>query len=106
MCCFIFSAWILGATICKLLPFFQGVSVCASVYSLVAVAVERCRSITSPLKQRMTTRTCRIIIAMIWIVAVLITSPWLVVFQQHSLENANFLVRNTMYYLKINKHYS
>jgi len=80
---------VLGTTICKLLPFLQGVSVCASVYSLVAVAVERCRTVTAPLNQRMTTRTCRIIIALIWIVAALITSPWLVVFKQYQLHSSD-----------------
>ena len=89
---FIISAWVLGALICKLLPFLQGVSVCASVYSLVVVAVERCLSITSPLENRMSKRSCGIIIALIWIVAALITSPWLVVFKQFSAVPQNFLV--------------
>ena len=81
--CMYVLAWVLGATICKLLPFLQGVSVFASVYSLVAVAVERCRSITSPLNQRMNPRMCRIVIALIWILALIITSPWIFVFKQN-----------------------
>lgn len=34
-------AWILGGALCKLVPYVQGVSVAASVYSLVAVSVDR-----------------------------------------------------------------
>ena len=83
------------------MPYLQGVSVCASVYSLVAVAVERCRSITSPLNQRMTTRTCRIIIGLIWIAALIITSPWLVVFDQHLSLDDNLPVNSSA--IKINR---
>ena len=90
--CMYVLAWVLGATICKLLPYLQGVSVCASVYSLVAVAVERCRTVTVPLQQRLTVQSCRKIIAIIWIAAALITAPWLFVFQQHSVIGENFLV--------------
>ena len=94
ICFLLLLAWVLGAAVCKLLPFLQGVSVYASVYSLVAVAVERCRSITSPFKQRINIRSCRLIIVLIWIVAILITAPWLFVFQQHSVNDDNFLVQN------------
>lgn len=72
----------LGSFICKLVPYLQGVSVCASVYTLVAVAVERYWSISSPWKKRLSSRSCRIIIGFIWIGSAIITLPWLVVFRQ------------------------
>ena len=74
----------LGPVICKLVPYVQGVSVCASVYTLVAVAVERYYSICQPWKSRISTRKCRKIIGCIWVAAALLTSPWIVVFQQHT----------------------
>lgn len=76
------TAWVLGSTICKLVPYLQGVSVCASVYTLVAVAVERYRSISSPWRRRLSSRCCRTIIGLIWTGAAIITLPWLVVFRQ------------------------
>lgn len=78
----IHAAWVLGSVICKLVPYLQGVSVAASVYTLVAVAVERYRSISSPLKRHLSTRRCRLVIASIWTFAVVITLPWLFVFRQ------------------------
>lgn len=36
-----FSAWILGWFMCKTVPYIQGVSVAASVYSLIAVSLDR-----------------------------------------------------------------
>lgn len=39
--CRIFSAWILGNIMCKVVPYVQGVSVAASVYSLCAVSIDR-----------------------------------------------------------------
>lgn len=34
-------AWMLGGLMCKTVPYIQGVSVAASVYSLIAVSVDR-----------------------------------------------------------------
>lgn len=36
-----FLAWILGSIMCKIVPYIQGVSVAASVYSLCAVSIDR-----------------------------------------------------------------
>lgn len=79
---FLRTAWVLGSIICKLVPYLQGVSVSASVYTLVAVAVERYWSISSPWKKRLSSRCCRVIIGLIWIGSAIITLPWLVVFRQ------------------------
>lgn len=38
---FFFAAWIMGWFMCKTVPYVQGVSVAASVYSLCAVSVDR-----------------------------------------------------------------
>lgn len=38
---FSFPAWVLGWLMCKTVPYVQGVSVAASVYSLIAVSVDR-----------------------------------------------------------------
>ena len=64
---------------------------CASVYSLAVIAVERCRSITSPFSQRLNAGSCRKIITFIWMGAAAITAPWLYVFHEHSI--SGFVVR-------------
>lgn len=38
---FHFQAWMLGNVMCKVVPYIQGVSVAASVYSLCAVSIDR-----------------------------------------------------------------
>lgn len=35
------SDWRFGALLCKLVPYLQGVSVCASVNTLAAIAIDR-----------------------------------------------------------------
>lgn len=36
-----FSAWMMGWLMCKTVPYVQGVSVAASIYSLIAVSLDR-----------------------------------------------------------------
>ena len=38
---FLISGWPFGPVMCKVTPFLQGVSVCASVNTLAAIAVDR-----------------------------------------------------------------
>ncbi|CAH0381766.1 unnamed protein product [Bemisia tabaci] len=37
----ILKTWVLGWYMCKVVPYVQGVSVAASVYSLIAVSIDR-----------------------------------------------------------------
>lgn len=39
--CLCFSGWRLGAVLCKVTPFLQGVAVSASVNTLAAIALDR-----------------------------------------------------------------
>ncbi|XP_072395451.1 neuropeptide SIFamide receptor-like [Diabrotica undecimpunctata] len=76
----IFVPWILGWWMCKTVPYIQGVSVAASVYSLVAVSLDRFLAIWWPLKCQITKRRARIIIIFIWFVALTTTIPWAIFF--------------------------
>ncbi|BFF91759.1 neuropeptide SIFamide receptor [Drosophila madeirensis] len=75
----IFVPWMLGWLMCKFVPYIQGVSVAASVYSLIAVSLDRFIAIWWPLKQ-MTKRRARIMIIGIWVIALATTIPWLLFF--------------------------
>ena len=35
------AAWVMGSLMCKAVPYIQGMSVCASVYSLAAISADR-----------------------------------------------------------------
>ncbi|PSN52951.1 hypothetical protein C0J52_03617 [Blattella germanica] len=52
----------MGWVICKTVPYLQGVSVSASINTLVAISVERCLAICYPLKWQMTSRACRVVV--------------------------------------------
>ncbi|XP_045487912.1 neuropeptide SIFamide receptor-like [Pieris rapae] len=76
----IFVPWVLGWLMCKTVPYVQGLSVAASVYSLVAVSLDRFLAIWWPLKCQITKRRARMMIFFIWVFAVVVTVPWVFFF--------------------------
>ncbi|XP_068191180.1 neuropeptide FF receptor 2-like [Antennarius striatus] len=71
----IITGWPFGSVVCKLSGMVQGISVSASVFTLVAIAVDRFRCIVYPFKQKMTIATSKLIIVIIWFLAVFIMCP-------------------------------
>uniref|UniRef100_A0A665VA59 Neuropeptide FF receptor 2 n=1 Tax=Echeneis naucrates TaxID=173247 RepID=A0A665VA59_ECHNA len=71
----IITGWPFGSVVCKLSGMVQGISVSASVFTLVAIAVDRFRSIVYPFKQKLTIATSKLIIIIIWVLAVSIMCP-------------------------------
>ncbi|KAM6220918.1 neuropeptide FF receptor 2 [Rhynchocyon petersi] len=71
----IIAGWPFGNTMCKISGLVQGISVAASVFTLVAIAVDRFRCIVYPFKPKLTTKTAFIIILIIWVLAITIMSP-------------------------------
>ncbi|NWV82726.1 NPFF2 protein, partial [Dasyornis broadbenti] len=77
----IIAGWPFGSLVCKMSGMVQGISVSASVFTLVAIAVDRFRCIVHPFKQKLTIPTAVAIIAVIWILAVAIMCPSAVLLQ-------------------------
>ncbi|KAI5615491.1 neuropeptide FF receptor 2 [Silurus asotus] len=71
----IITGWPFGSLVCKLSGMVQGISVSASVFTLVAIAVDRFRCIVYPFKQKLTISTSTITIAVIWVLAISIMCP-------------------------------
>ncbi|XP_037609015.1 neuropeptide FF receptor 2-like [Sebastes umbrosus] len=71
----IITGWPFGSVVCKLSGMVQGISVSASVFTLVAIAVDRFRCIVYPFKQKLTIATSKLIIIIIWVLAVSIMCP-------------------------------
>ncbi|XP_057215436.1 neuropeptide FF receptor 1-like [Triplophysa rosa] len=69
------TGWPFDVVICKMSGLVQGASVSASVFTLVAIAVERFRCIVYPFQQKLTQRQAIITIAFIWALAVAIMCP-------------------------------
>lgn len=74
------NRWIFGALLCSALPMTMGVAVYVCTLSSLAIAVDRYFSIVWPLVPRMTSRVAGLVVAAIWLVAVVISLP-LAVFQ-------------------------
>ncbi|XP_054157280.1 neuropeptide SIFamide receptor-like [Oppia nitens] len=77
----IFGPWLLGRFICKAVPYLQGVSVNASVYTLVAISIDRFYAIYYPLGRKCGKNLCRIVITLIWILSFGVSFPWLIYFE-------------------------
>ncbi|XP_006797790.1 neuropeptide FF receptor 2a [Neolamprologus brichardi] len=71
----IITGWPFGSLVCKMSGMVQGISVSASVFTLVAIAVDRFRCIVYPFKQKLTISTATLIIVIIWVLAVSIMCP-------------------------------
>ncbi|XP_078105774.1 neuropeptide FF receptor 1 like 2 [Sander vitreus] len=69
------TGWPFSNTVCKLSGLVQGMSVSASVFTLVAIAVERFRCIVYPLQPKPTVLVAKAAIVLIWVLAVVIMCP-------------------------------
>ncbi|XP_059616176.1 tachykinin-like peptides receptor 99D [Phlebotomus argentipes] len=72
--------WPFGTIYCKISQFVAILSICASVFTLMAISIDRYMAIMNPLRPRMGKRTTLCIAAIIWIVGVILSCPMLVFF--------------------------
>ncbi|XP_060909425.1 cholecystokinin receptor [Labrus mixtus] len=74
----ILKDFIFGATMCKIVSYFMGISVSISTFSLVAIALERYSAICNPLKSRVwqTRSHAYKVIAVTWALAFVIMIPY------------------------------
>ncbi|XP_076028725.1 orexin receptor type 2-like isoform X2 [Oratosquilla oratoria] len=75
------ETWFFGNISCKLILYFQTVSVSVSVLTLTAISLDRWYAICRPLKFRSTTSRARTAIIIIWIISLLIDLPQTVYLQ-------------------------
>lgn len=76
--------WPFGAALCKLIPFLQGLTLSASVGTLVAIALERYWHIVLYTRRKLTVREAYKAVAVIWASSIFIPLP-LVVFNKISM---------------------
>ncbi|KAL4609666.1 neuropeptide FF receptor 1-like [Arapaima gigas] len=69
------SCWPFTNAVCKMSGLVQGISVSASVFTLVAIAVDRYRCIVYPFKPKLTLLVAKVTIGLIWVLATLIMCP-------------------------------
>jgi neuropeptide Y receptor len=67
--------WPFGSVMCILVSYSQAVSVFISAYTLIAISIDRYIAIINPLRPRMTKLQAKMIIAGVWVVALLTPLP-------------------------------
>ena len=67
--------WYFGLPMCKIIPFIQYISVCVSVMTLTSISYERYYAIVYPLKLKATKFRAKIIILVVWCLAIVINLP-------------------------------
>ncbi|XP_075216762.1 RYamide receptor-like [Lycorma delicatula] len=71
--------WPFGATLCKTFSFSQVAAVLVSAYTLVAISMDRYMAIMWPLKPRLSKRQAKLVIMIVWLIAVVTAFPSLLV---------------------------
>ncbi|XP_001652376.3 tachykinin-like peptides receptor 99D [Aedes aegypti] len=79
--------WPFGTLYCKISQFVAILSICASVFTLMAISIDRYMAIMNPLRPRMGKRATLCIAAAIWIVGIIISSPMLLFFTTFELQD-------------------
>ncbi|XP_030576063.1 substance-K receptor [Archocentrus centrarchus] len=67
--------WYFGLGYCRFQNFFPITAMFSSIYSMAAIAVDRYMAIIHPLKPRLSSTSTKVVIALIWIVAVSLAFP-------------------------------
>lgn len=83
-----------GSVLCKSISFFQDVSTAVSIFSILAIALDRYRGIVFPLREANTkpTKSCKIIIPLIWIVPVGLHAVYFYIFHLKTSDNKVYCV--------------
>nr|CAA44595.1 receptor for tachykinin-like peptides [Drosophila melanogaster] len=75
------SDWPFGEFYCKLSQFIAMLSICASVFTLMAISIDRYVAIIRPLQPRMSKRCNLAIAAVIWLASTLISCPMMIIYR-------------------------
>lgn len=67
--------WPFGAAMCVIVSYAQAVSVFVSAYTLISISIDRYIAILYPLRLRMTKLQAKLIIVIVWIVALITPLP-------------------------------
>uniref|UniRef100_A0AAY5KMG1 Neuropeptide FF receptor 1 n=1 Tax=Esox lucius TaxID=8010 RepID=A0AAY5KMG1_ESOLU len=87
----IITGWPFSNAVCKLSGLIQGTSVGASVFTLVAIAVDRFRCIVYPFKPKLTLLVAKATIGLVWALALAIMLPSAVMLMVKA-EEGHFMV--------------
>uniref|UniRef100_A0A8C6SHI4 Substance-P receptor n=1 Tax=Neogobius melanostomus TaxID=47308 RepID=A0A8C6SHI4_9GOBI len=69
------NEWYFGLVYCRFHNFFPIAAIFASIYSMTAIALDRYMAIIHPLQQRMSSTETKVVVAVIWALALLLAFP-------------------------------
>lgn len=78
---YLLSDWPLGTFMCKFTSFIQSVFVVCTVYTLIAMSVDRYIAIMYPLHSKLTRKQCYMLIGALWIFSIVFSAP--IYFEMH-----------------------
>ncbi|KAK7501171.1 hypothetical protein BaRGS_00007656 [Batillaria attramentaria] len=95
---YVYQVWVFGDAMCKAVGYLQGISIVASVLTILCMAFDRYFAIRHPMKNRQifTVRRVKQLVTITWFLAALLVIPVLVVrkVERHDLNMANINVHN------------
>ncbi len=95
--------WPFGAIMCTIVTYAQCVSVFVSAYTLVAISIDRYIAIIYPLRPRMTKLQAKVIILLVWIVALVTPLPTAIFSKLHRPPNWSYVGINTFIFTVLQK---
>ncbi|XP_035292028.1 LOW QUALITY PROTEIN: tachykinin receptor 1a [Anguilla anguilla] len=69
------NEWYFGLVYCRFHNFFPIAAVFASIYSMTAIALDRYMAIIHPLQQRMSSTETKVVVGVIWVLALCLAFP-------------------------------
>lgn len=90
----IYTTWVYGDLLCRVVPFTQAVSVSASVLTLTVISVNRYYSVRSPLRARsmFTRRRILATVVVVWMVSSILCAPIAVMNQRQEISFETFTI--------------
>ncbi|XP_063906741.1 tachykinin-like peptides receptor 99D isoform X2 [Zophobas morio] len=79
------SHWPFGELYCKISQFIAVLSVCASVFSLMSISIDRYMAIMTPLRPRMGRSVTVLLAVTTWLLGIIIGSPSLMFFRTYTM---------------------
>ncbi|XP_002735437.1 tachykinin-like peptides receptor 99D [Saccoglossus kowalevskii] len=70
--------WYFGNAYCKIVRFISPLTVASSIFTLMAISIDRYIAIVHPMRPRMSKILAKTIIAVVWIASAVIALPWLI----------------------------
>ncbi|CAL1674033.1 unnamed protein product [Lasius platythorax] len=91
------SHWPFGLLYCKICQFIAVLTICASVFTLMAISIDRYMAIVNPLRPRMGKKATLCVAIVIWIVGAILSLPMLLFYTTYTQNFMNGEVRVICY---------